>query len=88
MDEVAVARVLYEVLKVVATCHGQRLLHGDVKPANFVLKMRHASSRRALRTGMGLNGAWLKAVDFGAWQFLRPSDLAWGSQSLKLTGQM
>lgn len=57
--------MLYEVLKVVATCHSHQLVHGDVKPANFVLKTKHASAHRALQTGIGLQGAWLKAVDFG-----------------------
>lgn len=65
LEEVAVARVMYEVLKVVATCHSHSLVHGDIKPANFVMKMHHASAHTALHTGRGLSGAWLKAVDFG-----------------------
>ena len=66
LEEVAAARVMHEVLKVVATCHSHRVVHGDIKPANFVLKASHASPHHALHTGAGLQGAWLKAVDFGA----------------------
>ena len=37
----------------------------DVKPANFVLKLHHSRPLRALETGRGLQGSWLKAIDFG-----------------------
>ena len=37
----------------------------DVKPANFVLKLHHSRPSRALETGRGLQGSWLKAIDFG-----------------------
>lgn len=66
LAEAAVARVINEVLKVLAACHAQRLVHGDIKPANFVMKSAHTSAHHALHTGQGLQGAWLKAVDFGA----------------------
>jgi serine/threonine protein kinase len=50
MPERAVALIAYEVLKVVSACHAINVLHGDIKPANFVL--RH----RQVRTGnLGLD---------------------------------
>ena len=42
LSERAAAAVAHEVLKVVATCHAAGVMHGDVKPANFML--REASS--------------------------------------------
>jgi len=40
LPERAVALIAYEVLQVVEKCHELGILHGDVKPANFVLANR------------------------------------------------
>ena len=49
----------------VASCWSDRACAADVKPANFVLKLHHSRPSRALETGRGLQGSWLKAIDFG-----------------------
>ena len=66
LPEAGVARLLLEILLVVDTCHTAGFVHGDVKPANFVLKLHHGNPKWALRSGQGLQGSWLKAIDFGA----------------------
>ncbi len=38
LAEADVARVMYEALQTVAACHEHSFYHGDVKPANFMLK--------------------------------------------------
>ena len=38
LSERAAAAVAHECLKVVATCHAAGVMHGDVKPANFMLR--------------------------------------------------
>ena len=63
------ALIGYEVLKVVAACHRNNVLHGDVKPANFVLKDKvqnplYSSDINHLFT------PWLIAIDFGCSQYL------------------
>jgi calcium-dependent protein kinase len=69
LPERAVALIGYEVLKVVAACHRNGVLHGDVKPANFVLKDKlhnplYSSDINHLFT------PWLIAIDFGCSQYL------------------
>jgi len=69
LPERAVALIGYEVLKVVAACHRNNVLHGDVKPANFVLKDKvqnplYSSDINHLFT------PWLIAIDFGCSQYL------------------
>ena len=46
------------------------IVHGDVKPANFMLKQRFRDPLRALERGAP-QGSWLKAVDFGCSQSYR-----------------
>lgn len=46
------------------------IVHGDVKPANFMLKQRFREPLRALERGAP-QGSWLKAVDFGCSQSYR-----------------
>ena len=70
------ARLLLEILHVVDTCHRAGFVHGDVKPANFVLKLQHGNPIRALQSGHGLQGAWLKAIDFGAPQPQEPEAMS------------
>lgn len=38
MSEEDAARAMYEVLQTLEACHAQNFYHGDVKPANFMLK--------------------------------------------------
>lgn len=38
MAEADVARAMFEVLKTIAACHANNFYHGDIKPANFMLK--------------------------------------------------
>ena len=38
LAEADVARIMHEALQTVATCHKHSLYHGDVKPANFMLR--------------------------------------------------
>lgn len=67
LSERAVALIAYEVLKVIQCCHSRGIIHGDVKPANFVLKV---PQKLSLTTLDATNGPWLKAVDFGCSQIL------------------
>jgi serine/threonine protein kinase len=71
MPERAVALIAYEVLKVVAACHAINVLHGDIKPANFVLRHRQ---RNPLVSGdlTYLFTPWLAAIDLGCSQYLGP----------------
>lgn len=50
LGEADVARVMYEALQTIAACHEHRFYHGDVKPANFMLK----DLPRAGAKGLGL----------------------------------
>lgn len=65
LSERCVALVAQEVLKVVKTCHEAGHLHGDLKPANFVLKYK---SKQNLAEVAGQHASWLKAIDFGCSQ--------------------
>ena len=51
-SERAAARVVYEALKTVAACHARNVIHGDVKPANFLM-------------GTGRKGNMIYISDFG-----------------------
>ena len=64
---------MYECLKVVSTCHALGIVHGDVKPANFLLRQRMRDPLRFVERGQMSN--WLKAIDFGCSQVLRGSQL-------------
>ncbi|KAK9824487.1 hypothetical protein WJX72_010717 [[Myrmecia] bisecta] len=67
LSELGTARVAYECLKVLATCHANHIIHGDVKPANFMLARSYSDPKAAIE-GPPLQGAWLKAVDLGGSQ--------------------
>lgn len=82
LPEAAVARLLLEILHVVDTCHRAGFVHGDVKPANFVLKLQHGNPVRALQSGSGLQGAWLKAIDFGETLSRKPDLVSIHAQQL------
>jgi len=66
-SERAAARVVYEALKMVAACHSNSVIHGDVKPANFLLRQPYKDPLGHLEAGK-LSGAWLKSIDFGCSQ--------------------
>ena len=73
LSERHAALVIYECLKVVSTCHALGIVHGDVKPANFLLRQRMRDPLRFVERGQTSN--WLKAIDFGCSQVLRGSQL-------------
>ncbi|GMH32957.1 hypothetical protein BSKO_00791 [Bryopsis sp. KO-2023] len=62
--------VAFEALNMLRSCHQKRILHGDVKPANFMIhsEIQHQIFKhgptRLLRPG------WLKGIDFGTCQQL------------------
>lgn len=68
-SERSLALVAYEVLKVMAAAHSKGILHGDIKPANFVLASRNRNPLLCLDPAC-LAAPWLKAIDFGCSQFL------------------
>jgi serine/threonine protein kinase len=74
LTERQAALVLYECLKVVAACHGEGLVHGDVKPANFLLKQRMRNPLALVESGSVRS--WLKAIDFGCSQDTRGAQLS------------
>ena len=73
LSERHAALVMYECLKVVSTCHALGIVHGDVKPANFLLRQRMRDPLRFVERGQMSN--WMKAIDFGCSQVLRGSQL-------------
>lgn len=70
LSESQAGAVAFEVLNMLRSCHEKRILHGDVKAANFVINseiqqriFKHGPTR-LLRPG------WLKGIDFGTCQHL------------------
>lgn len=61
--------VLYDCLRVIAACHSLNVVHGDVKPANFLLKQRLRNPMPLIEAGSVTD--WLKAIDFGCSQEVR-----------------
>lgn len=59
--------MIFEALKTVAACHAQNVIHGDIKPANFLLRQFHQDPVAFLEANEA-TGAWLKSVDFGCSQ--------------------
>lgn len=72
LPERAVALIAYEVLQVLEKCHELGILHGDVKPANFVLT--HATRNPLFSKDVSLlfGDPWLLSIDFGCSQHLGP----------------
>ncbi|KAK9813179.1 hypothetical protein WJX72_010182 [[Myrmecia] bisecta] len=66
--EVETACIINEVLKVVAACHSKQIVHGDIKPANFLLKEPQALSKGLVERLAQAETCWLRAVDFGCSQ--------------------
>lgn len=64
LSEEHAAFVAYEILNLVQQCHKSRILHGDVKAANFaVVSDNH--SQMFLDNPKMLRSGWLKGIDFG-----------------------
>ena len=57
LAEADVACIMYEALQTVAACHANNFYHGDVKPANFMLKDLPREGAR----GLGLERCVLPA---------------------------
>lgn len=68
LPERAVALVAYEVLKVVAACHEAHILHGDIKPANFMLRTRKDNPLGNPNDPRVVSIPWLAGIDFGCAQ--------------------
>lgn len=67
LNESQAAMVAHQVLLLLREFHEERILHGDVKPANFVIANK--LSYQLFKRGMNfLPRGWLKAVDFGCSQ--------------------
>ena len=56
LSERAAAAVAHECLKVVATCHAAGVMHGDVKPANFMLREAFSSSSASAPSSASADG--------------------------------
>eukprot|EP00878_Enallax_costatus_P020810 GHUV01022010.1.p1 GENE.GHUV01022010.1~~GHUV01022010.1.p1 ORF type:complete len:166 (+),score=48.08 GHUV01022010.1:557-1054(+) len=70
LPERAVALIAYEVLQVIEECHKHGILHGDVKPANFVLSDRTKNPLFSNDINLLFGKPWLLAIDFGCSQYL------------------
>ncbi|CAD7701862.1 unnamed protein product [Ostreobium quekettii] len=67
LNESQAAMVAHQVLLLLREFHEARIVHGDVKPANFVIANK--LSYQLFKRGMNfLPRGWLKAVDFGCSQ--------------------
>lgn len=57
-------------LQVVEKCHELGILHGDLKPANFVLADRTRNPLFSKDINLLFGEPWLLAIDFGCSQYL------------------
>lgn len=62
------AMVLFEALKMLRECHARKIVHGDVKAANFVISC-DVANHLFKRGDEFLPDGWLKAIDFGTSQY-------------------
>ena len=65
-------RKTHMLLQVIQAFHAANIVHGDVKPANFLIKpdKRSKSVAQLAKTPM-----WVKAIDFGCSQSVLPNQL-------------
>ncbi|KAK9818169.1 hypothetical protein WJX72_008161 [[Myrmecia] bisecta] len=74
MTEKESARVIHDVLNVLAECHRQSICYADVKPANFMLKRLYPEPRlpydRAWPRPLPQREIEVKVVDFGCSTFV------------------
>ena len=60
------------IVQAIAVCHESNTVHGDIKPANFLLKNSlKKGSAAAIEQAAG-NGPWVKSIDFGCSQVVSP----------------
>lgn len=59
-----------DCLQVVEKCHELGILHGDLKPANFVLADRTRNPLFSKDINLLFGEPWLLAIDFGCSQYL------------------
>lgn len=60
------------IVQAIAVCHASNTVHGDIKPANFLLKNSlKKGSAAAIEQAAG-NGPWVKSIDFGCSQVVSP----------------
>ena len=54
-------------------CHDANTVHGDIKPANFLLKnsLKKGATTAVEEAAAGM-GSWVKAIDFGCSQVVNP----------------
>ncbi|GMH41334.1 hypothetical protein BSKO_09244 [Bryopsis sp. KO-2023] len=73
------AAVAWEVLGVLLKCREAKVVHGDVKAANFVVASESCNPFRSSEV-VTIAPGWLKAVDFGAGRYFRgePKDVIRG----------
>lgn len=67
LNEHQAAQVAIEALKLLRDCHAKRIVHGDVKAANFVIANR-IEYQMFKRQWTPLPDGWLKGIDFGTSQ--------------------
>lgn len=68
--EEVVAFVAYEILHILKKCHANRIVHGDVKTANFILHSADVNPFASKEVNQ-LKPGWLKAIDFGCSQYIK-----------------
>ncbi|GMH34360.1 hypothetical protein BSKO_02194 [Bryopsis sp. KO-2023] len=79
ISEGMAAAVAWEILGAVRRCRQAKVVHGDVKAANFLVASERCNPFRNTDV-FALPPGWLKAVDFGASHYLRgrPEDVIHG----------
>jgi len=68
LSERQMAMVVFEALKMLKECHQRKIVHGDVKAANFVISC-DVAHHLFKRGDEFLPDGWLKAIDFGTSQY-------------------
>lgn len=80
INERALALIAYEVTRLIKVCHDAGVLHGDVKPANFLIKHRQRNPLYCNDASL-LRLPWLKMVDFGCSQHLEGGSARFAKRS-------
>lgn len=61
------------VTQAIAVCHSAHTMHGDIKPANFLMKNAlKKGSATAVEEAAG-SGPWIKSIDYGCSQVVTGS---------------